>query len=86
MKYTYTIKDFNADTGYATVVYKASTAGLPVVETPVYFGSTYGTPQAGIEVAKNAPISYWASLDPAVLPTPTTTGEFVIDPNKPPPQ
>lgn len=86
MKYTYTLKDFNPDTGYATVVYKAATAGLPVVETPVYFGSTYGTPQAGIEVAKNAPIPYWVSLDPGLLPKPSTTGQFVIDPDLPPPQ
>lgn len=86
MNYTYTIKDFNPVTGYATVVYTANVAQLPVVETPVYFGDTYGTSQAGIAVAKNAPLAYWASIDPAAFPPPTTSSPFVVDPLKPPPQ
>lgn len=84
MRYTHTIKDFNSETGYATVVYTADRVGLPVVETGVYFGSDYGKPEEGIAVAKNAPIAYWASIEPPVYNIPTNAMPFSVDASKQP--
>lgn len=87
MKYTYAVKDFDPQTGDATIVYTPSDSNLPVAEIPAHFGTLYGTAKQQLVVAKNVPWSYWVSIKPDLFPRPTTVEPFVVDPTKqPPPQ